>query len=84
MEAWRFGSEFALGFLKGAKVGEFDITELFECLKVELNADKIFMQANEDIGRMFEHRDADEGVKGLDEMIQFIIYMGTDKESKGG
>lgn len=70
--------------MKGARVGEFDVTELFECLKVEYDADRVFMQANDDIGRMFEHRDANEGVKGLDEMLQFIFVMATDKEERHG
>ena len=30
--------------MNGARVGEFDVTELFECLKVEYDADRVFMQ----------------------------------------
>jgi len=70
--------------MKGTGVGDFNVTDLFNCLSVEVDADKIFLQANRDIGRMFEMHDANEGVKGLDELIQFIVVMATDKEQRYG
>lgn len=68
--------------MKGAGVGEFNITELFDCLKLEDNADQLFLHANRDIGRMFETHDANEGVKGLDELIEFITVMASDREGR--
>lgn len=81
--AARFGSEFAVGFLKGARVGEVQIQELFYCLEREPTAEKIFFEANADIKKMFENRDKDEGVKGLDEMLRFIIDMAMEKNDEG-
>jgi len=51
--------------MKGTGVGDFNVTDLFNCLSVEVDADKIFLQANRDIGRMFEMHDANEGVRVL-------------------
>jgi len=81
--AERFGSEFAVGFLKGARVGDVQIEELFRCLEYETEADRIFLEANRDIGKMFEHRDKNEGVKGLDELIRFVIDMAMEKTAEG-
>jgi predicted house-cleaning noncanonical NTP pyrophosphatase (MazG superfamily) len=79
----RFGSEFAVGFLKGARVGDVQITELFKCLEFEPKADEIFRQANMDIGKMFKNRDKNEGVKGLDDLIRFVIDMAMEKAPSG-
>jgi len=67
--AERYGSEFAMGFLKGTAVGELELTDLFNCLAAEPEADRIFLTANRDLGRFFENHDVNEGLKGLDEMI---------------
>lgn len=41
--AMKMGSEFAAGFVYGIGFGGFDETEIFECLKKEPEADRIFM-----------------------------------------
>lgn len=80
----RFGSEFAVGFLKGAKVGELNIQDLFKCLDVETDADYLFMKANAEIGEMFENRDGVAGAMGLNELIDFIVTMATDTDPRFG
>ena len=41
--AMKMGSQFAAGFIYGIGVGGFDEKEIYDCLKEEPNADKIFM-----------------------------------------
>lgn len=53
----KMGANFANGFLKGAKVGEFDIETLTDCLKKEPTADKLFYGDEIKMKKAFETRD---------------------------
>lgn len=76
--AMKMGSEFAAGFVYGIGFGGFDEKEIFECLKKEPTADAIFLQADEDLNNSIVNNDAQLAVKGLSEMVWFIIDMGKE------
>ena len=75
--AWK-GAEFASGFLKGAKVGEFETKELFECVVKEQHAEEIFAKADMEIGESFKKKDVATGIKGLDTMVGFIVDLASE------
>lgn len=79
-----FGSEFTSGFLDGAKVGKIDHHEFEACLEREATADDIFAHGVEDIDRFFKNKDLDLAVKGLDDMIYFIIDLAKEKDQRYG
>lgn len=78
---WK-GAEFASGFLKGSKVGDFEVKELFECLEHEDNAVKLFAEADFEIKESFEKRDPKEGIKGLDTFVEFVVDMAKENIDK--
>jgi len=71
----KMGAQFAAGFLAGTNVGEFDEIDLFECLHREPTAVEYFYRADETLKESWIKKDSHEAVKGLDEMIGFIVEL---------
>jgi len=68
-------AHFAKGFLKGAKVGEFDIKELAECIEHEPETEKMMMIANKEVYESFKYKKPELGAKGLIEAAEAIVKM---------
>lgn len=75
-------AHFAQGFLKGAKVGEFESKDLYECLMKEKKADKIFEEVEKEWKYAIEKKDIKMGIKGLDESVGFILDMAMEHDEK--
>lgn len=79
------GSEFASGFLYGAKVGGYDSKLLYKCLEREKKADEIYMHGFQDIWGSIKGKNAKQAIKGLDEMVYFTYDMLAEKsKTKSG
>lgn len=79
------GSEFASGFLYGAKVGGYDSKLLYKCLEKEEKADMIYHHGFEDLWGSIKAKNPKQGIKGLDEMVYFTYDMLAEKsKTKSG
>lgn len=75
----RVGAKFAHGFFKGVKLGDIDEGRLADCLNSEPSADKIFFQASLMLKASEHLHNPELGVKGLDDMVRFVVDMATEK-----
>lgn len=75
-------SAFAVGFFKGAKVGEFEGKDIYHCLEKEKGADKIFAEVEKEWKYAMEKKDINLGIKGLDESVKFIVDMALEHDEK--
>ena len=69
------GSQFASGFLYGGQVGQFDPKIIAGCLDQEDMADRTFYQADMEMKRAFEEKNAEIGIKALEDMMKFVAMM---------
>lgn len=79
----KHGAEFAQGFFKGSKVGEFQTTDLYHCLEKEHMADKLFFEADMEMKKAFHEKNPMEGIKSLDTFVEFIVDMAREHTEKG-
>jgi len=61
--------------LAGTEVGEFDEVDLYECLHREPEAVEIFYKADETLKEGLMKKDPTDAVKGLDEMLGYIVEL---------
>lgn len=71
----KIGAQFAVGFLAGTNVGEFDEVDLFECLHAEPKAVEAIYRADETLKSSWIKKDPQEAVHGLDELIGFVVEL---------
>jgi len=71
----KLGAEFASAFLAGTRVDGFESIDLYNCLHREPTAVEYFYKADEEIKYSFIKKDSRDAVKGLDELIGFIIEL---------
>lgn len=69
------GAEFAQTFLLTTHVNAFDEVDLYECLEREPRALIEFYKADETLKDALINKKPDEGIKGLDELMEFIVEM---------
>jgi len=67
------GSEFATGFMFGAKFGSYDEKDLYNCLKNEPNADQVFLVADQKLKEAVKNNDLEKYQDGLVELVHFIF-----------
>lgn len=74
-EALYHAAHFAQGFLKGAKVGDFDVRELAECIAHEPKTEKMLAISNKEVYESFKFKRPEEGAKGLAEAAEAMVEM---------
>ena len=77
------GAEFAVGFLYGTNAGGFDDLELYVCLQNEIDADKIFLDADVKLKTALNNNDPNLAIESLTEMIGFVAEMAVETDVNG-
>lgn len=79
----KYGAEFAQGFLAGARVGNFDVLDLYQCLEGKTPSKHFFQEATMELRRGISHEEGKDGIKGLDTLVKFVVDMAKERSKTG-